>query len=144
MVQKSEKGRQARKYFIECEKKYIALLMERQSSDWLLIRQNGKLIRRNETDAIQKLIPYAESQGSKNARMFYVNYSALVNKQVGLKSKQRDIATWEQLQAIRMLEDMITRTIQELMAMDVYYKDIYKICKSKAEQFAQLTYLAAV
>ena len=37
-------------------------IRERQSSEWLITRKQGKLIRRNETDAIADLIVYAEEQ----------------------------------------------------------------------------------
>lgn len=120
-----------------------SLLRERQTTDWLKTRQSGKLIRRETTDAIQKLIPYATSQGSQNARMMYLTYSKLVNKTVGIESGTRDKATVMQLMQITMLEDLITRTIQEEIANGVYYKEIYKICKAKVNQFATLTYLNA-
>lgn len=120
-------------------------LMERRTTDWLQTRKNGKLIRRIETDAIQQLIPYAEEQGSKNmAKQAYCNYSKLVNDIVGLKSKERDKASYKQLMTVAMLEDMLQNTINEEMRRGVYYKTIYQICKRKAEQFSQLMYLGKV
>jgi len=118
-------------------------LRERQSTDWLKTREKGKLIRREETDAIQQLIPYAEAQGSKNALMFYTNYSKLVNKVVGVESGQREFLKHKDLMLIAIIEDMITRTIFEEMERGIYYKNIYHICKDKAMQFAKLTYIRA-
>ena len=44
---------------------------------------------------------------------------------------------------IAIIEDMITRTIFEEMERGIYYKNIYRICKDKAAQFAKLTYIQA-
>ena len=57
------------------------MLLNRQNSEWLLTRKRGKITRRKETDAIAELIPYAKSQGSKNADKLYIVYSKLVNWQ---------------------------------------------------------------
>lgn len=53
------------------------IIRNRNDSDWLITRKEGKLFRRIETDAIQELIPYAISQGSKRANMLYITYSKL-------------------------------------------------------------------
>jgi len=118
-------------------------LLERQSTDWLQTREKGKLIRRNETDVIQQLIPYAEEQGSRNAKLFYVNYSKLVNKAIGIETGKREFATHKQLMLVSLLEDIISNTIREEMAKGVYYKEIYQICKRKVDQFVGLAYLDA-
>jgi phage anti-repressor protein len=138
MVENNEKGKEARDYFIEAEKRYIKMMMERHTSDWMIARVNGKLVRRAETDAIQKLIPMAEEQGSKNANKLYMTYSKLTNKTVGVESGKRDTATYTQLRNISTIEDIISRTIEQEVANGTYYKEIYKKCKAKTEQFAQL------
>ena len=127
--------------YIKAFNEMETLIRERQTTDWLLMRQKGKLVRREETDAIQLLIPYAIKQGSKNAKMFYTNYSRLVNSTAGVENGKRNEATFKQLMHISMLEDMITETVLEAMGNGVYYKEIYKLCKSKAGQFADLCYL---
>ena len=53
--------------YIEEFDRMESLLRERQTTDWLKAREQGKVTRRQETDAIQKLIPYAEEQGNKKA-----------------------------------------------------------------------------
>lgn len=120
-----------------------AYIRERQTTEWLQTRKQGKLTRRNETDSIQKLIPYAVEQGSKNSHMFYTNYSKLVNKTAGIESGQREFASHKDLMVVAMIEDMICKTIDEEIQKGTYYKEIYKKCKAKAEQFAMLTYLTA-
>ena len=118
-----------------------AALRERQTTDWLQTREKGKMIRRQETDAIQQLIPYAQEQGSQNALKLYMTYSKLVNSIMSIESGKRNQATGKQLMQISLLEDMITNTIIEEMGKGVYYKEVYKICKKKAELFAGLTYI---
>jgi Rha family phage regulatory protein len=119
-----------------------SLIKERLSSEWLKTRKDGKMIRRETTDMIQKFIPYAIEQGSSNAERSYIHYSNLANKTVGIKPNSRDKATTLQLLQISMIEDMFTKTIQEQMKKNVFYRNIYKLCKSKANQFAELTYLS--
>lgn len=119
-----------------------AALRERQSTDWLQTRIKGKLIRRDETDAIQQLIPYAEEQGSKNMRTTaYVTYTKLVNSLVGIESGQRDICPFKTLSTIAFLEDMILHTVAEEMQKGTYYKEIYKKCKANGEQIVRFAYL---
>ncbi len=129
--------------YIEAFNTMETALRERQTTDWLKTRKKGKLIRREETDAIQLLIPYAEEQGSKNARMFYVNYSKMVNKAVGLESGEREHASHKTLMLIALMEDIISNTIAEEMERNTYYKAIYQKCKSKIECFVALAYLKA-
>jgi phage regulator Rha-like protein len=71
---------------LEWKLKYIdvfnqmeSFIKERQSSEWLMTRKQGKLIRRSETDTITNLIEYSEAQGSRNMRRQAYNiYSKLV------------------------------------------------------------------
>ena len=140
LARESKHVRKALLLYIE---RLEALLRERQSTEWLETRKKGKMIRREETDAIQLLIPYAEGQGSQNANKMYVSYSKLVNSVVGIESGKRSEATFKQLMHIGLLEDMITNTIIEEMGKSVYYKEIYRICKDKAVLFAELVYISA-
>jgi len=134
-----------RAFKVRLVKEFYAMrlaLMERQSTEWLITRKQGKLIRREETDAIQDLILYAENQGSKNMRKnAYVTYTKLVNSLVGIESGQRDIVPFKTLSTIAFLEDMIIHTIQEEMQNGTYYKEIYKKCKANGEQIVRFAYL---
>ena len=76
-----------------------------------------------------------------NANKFYMTYSKLVNKVVGVEPGTRESASHKDLMLIALLEDMISKTIEEEMLKGVYYKEIYQVCKGKARQFAKLTYL---
>ena len=133
-----EKALQWKLDYINAFNKMETFIKQRESSEWQLARQQGKLIRRKETDAIQMLIPYAMEQGSKNADKLYINYSNLVNKTIGLKSGQRPLVDWLSLVHIGHLEDCFTQTIIDGIKNGVYYKEIYKRCKEKAELYKLL------
>jgi len=119
-----------------------ALIRERLSTDWLVTRKQGKLVRRNETDMIAELIPYAEEQGSKNMRQTaYMTYTKLVNSLVGIESGERDFVSCKTLTTIIFLEDMIHHTIAEEMANGTFYKEIYRKCKENEQQIIRFAYL---
>lgn len=134
---------------LEWKLKYInafnqmeAFITERKSSEWLMTRKQGKLIRRTETDTLANLVDYAEAQGSRNMRkMVYTIYSQLVNKLVGIESGQRDSVPFKTIAVIGFLEDMILHTVDEEMQKGTHYKDIYKICKANGEQIMRFAYL---
>lgn len=124
---------------LEKENEYLRIaLLNKQNSEWLETRKQGKLTRRNETDVIASLILMAKKQGSKNADKLYTVYSNLVNKLVGIKSKQRDIVSVETLEHIRLLEDLISKVIANGIENDIYYKNIYQNCKEKANELIKL------
>ncbi|MCC8038272.1 MAG: Rha family transcriptional regulator [Bacteroidales bacterium] len=116
-------------------------IRERQSTEWLTTRKNGKMVRRNETDTLANLIDYAKQQGSRNADKFYMTYSRLVNSLVGIEAGQRGRCPWKTLMAITMLEDMILHTVDEEMQKGTHYKQIYPVCKDKGAQMVQFMYL---
>lgn len=134
---------------LEWKLKYIrafnqmeAFIKERQSTEWLLTRKQGKLIRRNETDTIAQLIPYAESQGSRNMRKnAYTIYSKLVNELVGVQAGQRENVPFKTISTIGFLEDMILHTIAEEMKKGTHYKEIYRKCKENGAVIMKFAYL---
>ncbi len=137
---------------LEWKVKYInafnqmeAFILERKSSEWLMTRKQGKLIRRAETDTLANLVEYAEAQGSRNMRKnVYTIYSKLVNSLVGIEKGQRDSVPFKTISVIAFLEDMILHTVDEEMQKGTHYKDIYKICKANGEQIMRFAYLPAL
>ncbi len=116
-------------------------IQERRSTEWLLTRKQGKLVRRNETDAIADLIDYARAQGSRNADKMYLTYSKLVNSLVGIQAGQRDSVPFKTISTIMFLEDMILHTVAEEMKKGTHYKEIYRLCKNNGEQIMRFAYL---
>lgn len=127
--------------YIEAFNRMETNIRERQSSEWLITRKQGKLIRRSETDTIACLVEYAKTQGSRNADKFYLTYSKLVNALVGIAAGKRDTVSFKTLSTIGFLEDMILHTIAEEIDKGTHYKNIYKICKSNGEQIMRFAYL---
>lgn len=134
---------------LEWKLKYInafnqmeAFITERKSSEWLMTRKQGKLIRRAETDTLANLVEYAEAQGSRNMRKnVYTIYSKLVNSLVGIENGQRNSVPFKTISVIAFLEDMILHTVDEEMRKSTHYKEIYKICKANGEQIMRFAYL---
>lgn len=134
---------------LEWKLKYInafnqmeAFITERKSSEWLMTRKQGKMIRRTETDTLANLVDYAEAQGSRNMRKnVYTIYSKLVNSLVGIERGQRDSVPFKTISVIAFLEDMILHTVDEEMQKGTHYKDIYQICKANGEQIMRFAYL---
>ena len=121
---------------------YIEILeqaiIDKAKNEWLLTRQQGKLVRREETDVIQELIEYAKRQGSEHSDKLYMTYSKLVNSLVGIKANSRDKVDFGILMIIRQLEDMFTRVIASSMENELHYKEIYKICKNQGTQLIEI------
>ena len=117
--------------YIEAFNKMERIIMEKQTSVWLETRQQGKLIRRDETNVIQKLVEYAKEQGSTHADMLYMTYSKLANKMAGITN--RDQATILQLNDLSTMERIIAKVVIDGMSEGVYYKDIYTQSKERLE-----------
>lgn len=77
-----------------------SLLLERASPVWQGARSLGKEIRRQETEAIKRLVDYA-AQGSRNAGMYYVNLSRLADATVGSAGIEAGDPYWAIYRAIK-------------------------------------------
>ncbi len=125
--------------FDEMERRLMELSLNKQS--WSQARLEGKGTRRLVTDLIKAFEKYATNQGSRNAKMYYMNFSKLVNKElleiIGKAPKDvRDQCNTFQLHSISVAETLIAKTLSECMAQNRYYKDIYKIAKDRIHSLA--------
>ena len=107
------------------------ILAERQTAEWIETRKQGQLVRKDETNVLQKLVEYAKEQGSTHAAMLYMTYSKLANKMVGITS--RDTATNAQLNDLSTMERLIAKVVIDGMENGTHYKDIYKQSKERLE-----------
>lgn len=120
-------------------------ILEKQSAEWKESRAIGKKTRRDETDVIMtKLIPLAESQGSKNAGKLYMTYSKLVNSTLDIKAGMRDELPIDYIDAIRFLERAIENIISIEVDKGTHYKEIYQICKAKCNIIKELAFLPSL
>ena len=117
--------------YIDAFNKMEAVIMERKTNIWLETRQQGKLIRKTETDVIQKLVEYAKAQGSQHADMLYVTYTKLANKMAGIT--KRDSATTAQLNDLSTMERLIANVVLDGIENGVHYKEIYQNSKDRLE-----------
>lgn len=128
--------------YIDAFNQMEALINERQSTEWLLTRKQGKLVRRSETDVLAQLATYATEQGSKNMeKQVYQIYTKLVNSLVGIQKGGRETAPFKTLSVIAFLEDMILNTVRQEMGNGTYYKEIYRKCKANGETIMRFAYL---
>lgn len=100
---------------------------------WLGIRREAKEVRKNETATINKFVDYAESQGSQNARRYYINFTNLVNRKCGVNTGERDKADQKTLLRIKSLETLVDMRIESLMKQNLPYKEVYENVKELFE-----------
>lgn len=119
---------------------YLKLETEKQTEQWQQTRLQSKANRQLETDEIKELIEYAKAQGSKNMEKHgYVIYSKLANKVCGISN--RNNATVSQLNNLVLVENILKNCIKNGIEENKYYKEIYKDCKNRLNQFLEITYL---
>lgn len=114
-------------------------IFERQSKDWIIKREQGKITRKAETDVLKQLVEYAKEQGSEHSDKLYLSYTKLANKICGISG--RDNATVEQLSSLTIAENIILHCVQSGIQQERHYKDIYKDCKNRLEMFKDIAYL---
>ena len=128
--------------YIDAFNQMEKVVMERQTNVWIETRQQGKLIRKGETDVLQKLVEYAREQGSGHADMLYMTYTKLANKMAGITT--RDSATNSQLNELSTMERIIAKVVIDEMAQGIHYKQIYKDCKKRMETVKEWTVMEGV
>jgi len=133
------------KEFFRQRKLITKLLAQKQNAEWLKLREEGKFDRLQETDEIKKFIEYAYEQGSKKAKEYYRSISKMVNSTLFyiefLEHKYpnlRDVLDRYQLVTLQNADRIIARALKEGMEKRMYYKDIYKLAKSRIESFVDL------
>ncbi len=126
--------------YIRAFDKMEEMLKERSTQFWLDTRQSNKDNRLKETDTIKLLVDYARQQGSTRSDKLYLTYTKLAKKVVGGK---RDNMTASEINNLTLVENIILQTIRADMAVQMHYKDIYRDCKDRIEQFMSIAYLMA-
>jgi hypothetical protein len=121
----------------------IAIRINQNNAEWLEKRASGKIERRVATDIMKIFTEYASSQGSKNAKKYYMTITKMENSALfHLEFLQceyknlRDIVSGFQLDALKMADHIIEKALKDGMDRRMYYKDIFRLAKSRIETFA--------
>ena len=101
-------------------------------------RNEGKIIRKVETDAIKEFIEYAKNNGSKNSDRYYAIITKATNEILNIDAGKRDSLTAMQLEHLAMVERVIASALMQGVEKGMNYKDIYKLASSKARQVYQV------
>lgn len=100
---------------------------------WLGIRQETKEVRKAETDQIKRFVEYARAQGSQHADRYYVSFTKLINRRLGIESGGRDQTDQKTLMHLKSLETVVELHLATLMAEELPYKEIYQGVKKFIE-----------
>lgn len=133
MIQRTEKGKQARQYFIQCEK---FIQDSKLTEEFKYYRKTGKVARRDLTDTIkEKLQP--------SNRFIYGNYTELVylkvfnkktkelklERNLKVKDNLRDHLTSDELEKVLKAEEEVKSLIVAFTLMNIDKKEVYKKIK---------------
>ena len=108
-------------------------LINEQHKKWLSTRQQGKIARKQETDSIKMLMEYGNIPKEKQ-RLYYMTYSKLPYKVLGLKKVSRDSLPADDLDMIKELERIIQMTILTSIIKGLDVKAIYQECKKACNE----------
>lgn len=114
-------------------------LSDRQSPAWRQARLEGKKARRMETDAIKAFVAYATAAGSKSADKYYIHFSKLADKAVGITD--RDTASTAKLLDLRVVEQIIELAVVKEMAANMEYRQAFQNVRERVQQVAALAFL---
>jgi Rha family phage regulatory protein len=115
----------------------------RATLEWQQARASGKVIRLEFTDGVAEFVDYAERQGSRNARKYYMaltkmEYRALFLVGQAVGEAFRNKLDVQQLVNLATAEAIAQRALREGMAQKMYYKDIYQLAKQRVESLAAM------
>ena len=109
---------------------YLNLLEKRIRE---LERKKGKIARKQETDSIKMLMEYGNIPQEKQ-HLYYMTYSKLPYKVLGLKKVSRDNLPADDLNLIKELENIIQMTILTSIIKGLEVKAIYQKCKKACNE----------
>jgi len=128
--------------FYRMRRELSRLASQNQNAEWLEQRNAGKETRLIATDTIKAFVDYAKAQGSQNAEKYYANISTMENKALFFLEQKfknlRDMLNIHQLSTIKSADMIVMKALNDGMAQELHYKDIYKLAKVRVEGFAEV------
>ena len=130
------------KEFVRMRKALVNLHVMHQDEQWKQSRLDGKIMRKETTDAIKDFVEYAVMQGSKSAVRYYGNITTMENKALFILEQKfdnvREVLNNHQLSTIKIADRIVYESLQEGMERGMHYKEIYKLAKERVETLATL------
>jgi len=118
------------------------LALNQKNEEWLQKRDQGKISRKIETDTIKDFVSYAENQGSKNAKKYYVLISKMENKALFFLEQKypnvRNSLQGHQLETISNADRIVSRQLKRCIDENRPYQEGYKMAKNAIEAFSDL------
>ena len=131
---------------LDWKMKYIAafdamerLLAEKSLPEWLTVRREAATSTIAANTTIDALIRYAKAQGSTHSDKLYFVYQKLANRTAGIDNGSRNRLTLSQLAQLNAIERLIRREIENGMAANMHYKDIYQCVKAMCQNYYCIT-----
>ncbi len=118
------------------------MILQQKDPNWMNVRKDGKQVYFQKTNVIKDFIDYAIGQGSKSAKMYYVNFAKMENKALFVFEQKypnlREVLTIRQLMQVSIADDIIEKAIKEGMEKEMYYKDIFKEAKKRIIKYVEI------
>jgi len=107
-------------YYISTEK----------DEEWLGVREEGKEVRKEETDGIKLFTEYAKAQGSKHYDWYYKHFTNIARKKLNIPDGlERDSMTQKQLRDVMCLESVMGMKIPKMIETGEPYKQVFEDVK---------------
>ncbi len=134
--------------FIQGFNRMEQVLLNQKSPDTINARNQSKIARKEETDAIKQFVEYAIEQGSQNAKRYYSHFTKYTYKALSLiehnKPKTRDTLDMMELNQLVLAEYIVTKVIKKAMDDNIHYKDVYPLAQNALDKFADSLYLKEI
>lgn len=128
--------------FVKAKTKLQALETHKEAPVYKMLRDAGKIVRKQTTDEMQLFIEYAKSQGSGNAERYYGNFTKMMNSLLfiaeGKYKNLREVMSIQQLMTVSSADQIINKGLNLGMKNGKFYKDIYKDIKANVILFADI------
>lgn len=126
--------------FYQLENQLLLAKSNQHDMQWMVQRNQTKLLRKAETDVIEEFVEYATGQGSGNANHYYSLITTATYRALGLIQYKhpnlRNTLNALQLAWLVTLESLVQASLRKYMRLNVHYKEIYKLVNNDIRQYA--------
>jgi Rha family phage regulatory protein len=132
------------KYLAAFNAMEAALAKDNDKLEWKVARSQITQVRKSFTNTVATFVDYATAQGSKSAKMYYMNltkmeYAALdlLDRQKSALGNFRDTLDVLDLSFLTTAEVIAKGAIEQGMQQEMHYKEIYQFAKQKVTDYAK-------